>query len=108
MNIFQERLSFAKEKAGLSWAEISELSGISKSLLSHYKNGRNLPQSDNLYKLSKLLNVDAAWLAGYDVILSPDNKLLVDLYSELDDMDKGRIIGTMEEMLRNDKYKDGG
>ena len=106
MNLFQERLILSKENSGFSWTEISEATGISKSLLSHYKSGRNMPQSDNLYKLSKFLNVEAAWLAGYDIILARDNEMLINLYNKLDDIDKGRIIGTMEEMLRNDKYKD--
>jgi len=43
--------------------------GISmgKSALSQYVNDKQSPDQDRLYLLAKTLNVNEAWLMGYDV-----------------------------------------
>lgn len=40
---------------------------LTKPLLSHYLKGTYEAKQDNLYTLSIILNVDEAWLMGYDV-----------------------------------------
>ena len=108
MSVFQQRLIESKDASGLTWAEIAKLAGISKSLISHYKSGRNMPLSDNLYRLAKILNVDPAWLAGYDVILPdllPPEKDLISGYRRLDDEDQLRVSGYIDGLLEQEKYK---
>lgn len=46
---------------------------FNKSDISQYVTGRAEPNQDKLYVLSKALNVDIAWLMGYDVPM--DNKV---------------------------------
>ena len=46
---------------------------FNKSDISQYVTGRAEPNQDKLYVLSKALNVDVAWLMGYDVPI--DNKV---------------------------------
>ena len=61
------RLKEALHRAGLKQIELSNLTGISKSTLSQYFSGDYEPKQKNLHKLASALNVDEAWLMGFDV-----------------------------------------
>lgn len=64
----QERIKKAmKSKSNMSAAELSRLSGIPKSSISQYLNGRVNPKQDRIYLMASALNVNEAWLMGYDV-----------------------------------------
>ena len=113
-----ERLQQIMEERNLRQTDILELCKpicekegvkLQKNDLSQYISGKFQPRQDKLTILSLALNVNEAWLMGYDVPCCDSATLnVINLYNKLDSMDKGRIIGTMEEMLRNDKYKDNG
>ena len=47
---------------------------LTKPLLSHYLKGTYEAKQDNVYALSLILNVDEAWLMGYDVSMEKDTK----------------------------------
>ena len=64
---FKDRLRTAIKNSGLKQTEIVERTGISKSSLSEYLSGKYLAKQDNIYKLAFVLNVNEAWLMGYDV-----------------------------------------
>lgn len=63
----QDRLKEAIEAAGMRPIELSEKTGIPKSMLSYYINGKTKPKSDRLYIIAQALDVSEAWLLGYDV-----------------------------------------
>lgn len=67
MDEFKDRLRTAIKASGLKQSEVVERSGISKSTLSEYLSGKYLAKQDNVYRLAALLNVNEAWLMGYDV-----------------------------------------
>lgn len=69
------RLKKALDLRNLKQVDIVEKTGISKSLLSMYINGKAEPRQNNIHKLAKLLNVNEAWLMGYDVPMEKDNGL---------------------------------
>ncbi|MCW5197857.1 helix-turn-helix transcriptional regulator [Clostridium perfringens] len=50
-------------------ADLVNISGISKGALSSYISGTYEPKQRNIYKIAKALNVNEAWLMGYDVPL---------------------------------------
>lgn len=60
------RLREAMKAKGLSQQELSNLSDVSKSSISHYINGKNVPDNFQAYKLSKVLDCDPTWLMGID------------------------------------------
>lgn len=64
---FANRLNAALTIRGLKPAELSKISGISKSSISEYLKGKFKPRQDGVYILSKSLNVSEPWLMGYDV-----------------------------------------
>ena len=67
MNIFSERLRFAMNAKKMKQSQLALYTGIDKSVISCYLSGRYEPKQENLFSLSKILGVSAAWLAGHDV-----------------------------------------
>lgn len=64
---FAERLKTALETKDITKAELSRLSGISRSSLTHYVKGDWEGKQDAVYAIAQALNLNEAWLMGYDV-----------------------------------------
>lgn len=64
---FRTRLREALTERGWKPAELSEKTGIPKSMVSYYLSGKSVPKADRLYKIAEILGVSEAWLLGYDV-----------------------------------------
>lgn len=69
---FANRLSIAMQLNNINQIELSEKTKafsktISQSLINKYLKGKALARQDNIYVLCKILNVDEAWLMGFDV-----------------------------------------
>ena len=64
---FSYRLKKALNLRNVKPIELSEKTNISKSKISSYMSGRYKAKQDGVYKLAKALNVNPAWLMGYDV-----------------------------------------
>lgn len=67
IDTFANRLNTAMRIRNMKAAELSEKTGISKSSLSEYINGKYEAKQDGVYLLAKALNVNEAWLMGLDV-----------------------------------------
>lgn len=63
----KDRLKQALAEANMKPIELSEKTGIPKSMVSYYLNGKTKPKSDRIYIISKVLGCSEAWLLGYDV-----------------------------------------
>lgn len=72
----QDRLREALNDAGMKPIDLSDRTGIPKSMISYYLNGKTKPKADRIYNISVALNVSEAWLLGYDVpkARTPENK----------------------------------
>lgn len=104
---------------------------LGRNDLSQYVSGKVEPGQHKLYVIGKALNVNEAWLMGYDVpreradiaVISEDanriakadlplspaeeqEQLLLIGFRQLDESDKGIIVGEIRQMLRDDKYSD--
>jgi len=53
---FHEQLQHARKAAGLSQEQLANLMNMSRQGISHWENGRTLPDAETLKKLSKVLN----------------------------------------------------
>lgn len=69
---FSNRLNYALSFNNMKAVELVEKSGLSKSLISGYLNGKFLARQDKITLLASILNVDEAWLMGYDVPMQPN------------------------------------
>ena len=67
MATISERLREGMNLRGLKQVDIIEMTGINKGALSSYLSGKYKPKQDNIYLLAKALDVNEAWLMGYDV-----------------------------------------
>lgn len=71
-DLFADRLNLAMQQRQINQVELAEktkLYGkyISQSLINKYLKGKALARQDNIYVLSKILDVDEGWLMGFDV-----------------------------------------
>ena len=73
IDTFANRLNTAMRIRNIKASELSEKTGISKSSLSEYMNGKYEAKQDGVYLLAKALNVNEAWLMGLDVHMERNN-----------------------------------
>ena len=67
VDTFSNRLNAAMRIRNIKATELSIITGIAKSSLSEYINGKYEAKQDGVYLLAKALNVSEAWLMGLDV-----------------------------------------
>lgn len=72
--LFQKRLTHTAKELGISFAELSRLSGISKARISQYVHGVYMPNSAAILSLSDALNVDPDYLLGNTDIKKSSHK----------------------------------
>lgn len=64
---FSQRLREGLDIRRMTQAELSRLSGVSKSSITHYLKGNWEAKQDAIYAMAGVLGVAEAWLMGYDV-----------------------------------------
>ena len=64
---FSSRLAKAMALRDIKATDLSKITGIDKGSISHYIKGTYKAKDKSLEKLANALNVDVAWLMGYDV-----------------------------------------
>ena len=62
LNNFSERFSLLIKESGITQLEIARKIGVSQAAINFYKNGKNMPGGEELYKISKLFGVSIDWL----------------------------------------------
>ena len=67
VDTFSNRLKTAMRIRNIKATELSVKTGIAKSSLSEYINGKYEAKQDGLYLLARALDVNEAWLMGLDV-----------------------------------------
>ena len=68
------RLKKAMNIRNMKQAELCKLTGIGKSSISQYISGDYEPKQGNIYLLAQALDVNEAWLMGYDVKMDKEIK----------------------------------
>ena len=81
VDTFSNRLNTAMRIRNIKATELSEKTGIAKSSLSEYINGKYEAKQDGVYLLARALNVNEAWLMGLDVPM--DRELKTDVLGNL-------------------------
>lgn len=66
ISTFQERLRLAISIRGYTQTQLSNLTGINKSLICDYLKGKYLAKQDKLDSLAKALRVSPTWLMGFE------------------------------------------
>ena len=71
-----ERIDIALKISDMKQADLVRLTGIGKSSISTYISGEYEPKQKNIYKIARALNVNEAWLMGYDVPMEREKPIL--------------------------------
>ena len=72
----RDRLREALNRRGWRAVDLVEATGIPKGTISYYLSGKTEPKADRLYTIAQALDINEAWLLGYDVPKerSPESK----------------------------------
>ena len=97
-----KRLKQAMCAKGLRQQDLADLSGVSKSNISHYVNGNHIPDNVMALKLAKVLNVQPDWLMGIDK--APEYMLverseLYETINRMDDKKKQRVLAYVKALM---------
>lgn len=109
-----KRIAEALRIRGMKQYELCKLANVPKSSLSLYLSGAYEPKQDRVYDMAKALNVDEAWLMGYDVpmkrqakknspsesALTEGEKMWLELYHRVSDDTRDILIKMMDSFDR--------
>ena len=71
---FSRRLKESMDKAHLNATDLSNRTGIGKSDISNYVNGKYLPKQDRVYLIASVLGVSPSWLYAIDALYNQDTE----------------------------------
>lgn len=101
-----ERYSKIRDERGFKDADVARATGIGKSTLSDWKNGKSIPKEDKLIAISQFLKCSLDYLMiGKPQIpdnFSDDEHELLELYSKLNKEQKTNIINMLKSIAPND------
>lgn len=112
-----KRIAEALRVKGMKQYELCKLANVPKSSLSLYLSGAYEPKQDRVYDMARALNVNEAWLMGYDVPmdrqdktktspeeprLSEGEKMLLDLFRRVPE-DQQQLVLQMIRVALNSK-----
>ncbi|HEI7185363.1 TPA: helix-turn-helix domain-containing protein [Staphylococcus aureus] len=85
MNSFKDRLKQIMSEREISQSELSRRTGIGRNSISDYLNGKYEAKQDKVFELAKALNVNEAWLMGFDISKNRkiENNDITSIYSKL-------------------------
>ncbi|HDI1014081.1 TPA: helix-turn-helix domain-containing protein [Staphylococcus aureus] len=85
MNSFKDRLKQIMSERKISQSELSRRTGIGRNSISDYLNGKYEAKQDKAFELAKALNVNEAWLMGFDISKNRkiENNDITSIYSKL-------------------------
>ena len=108
--MFKDRLKEALDNNGMKAIDLAALLDVSRGTISQYLSGRATPRGERLHQIALILDVNDAWLDGYDDVpmersvitsdeadeilkdirsLSPDHqRIVLSLLKTLKDQDK--------------------
>lgn len=85
MNSFKDKLKQIMSERKISQSELSRRTGIGRNSISDYLNGKYEAKQDKVFELAKALNVNEAWLMGFDISKNRkiENNDITSIYSKL-------------------------
>ena len=92
---FANRLNMALEHRQITKAELARLSGLSKSSITRYAKGDWEAKQDAVYAIAQALNVNEAWLMGYD---APMERVYSELLASIAEDNKSGRTAAVEEL----------
>ena len=111
LDMMIQRIKSLKKDKKISTKDLSIQSSIPVGTLNKILCGETKdPQISSIIKIASALDVSADYLV-FGTVLSnvksaPSTDTGIELYNQLDDIDKAEIRGEMKQMLKAEKYND--
>lgn len=109
---FKDRLKEAMSIRGVSQTSLVQATNIPKSAISQYLSGAFVPKDERLSVMARFLNVQEAWLRGYDAPMRrmPENSansfdedpLLMQIHSYIDTTSHEERVLLLQHLKQND------
>lgn len=109
-----QRIQLALEINHMRQSDLSKKTGISPSAVNQYISGNFEPKQNNIYLLAKALNVNEAWLMGYDVtiersdhsapLITEQEVALLKLFRKLSEAGREEALKRVEELTALSQY----
>lgn len=80
----KDRLKQALVIRNIKPIELSEATKIPKSAISQYMSGYTKPKQDRIFSICKVLQINEAWLLGYDVPMEKNEMSTNSISSDID------------------------
>lgn len=104
-SIFQERFTKALKIRQVRQIDISNKTGISSAQINEYIAGKCKPKQDKLYLIGIALNVNPAWLMGFDVPMdeetTPIKQRILHKVDELNEEQLGQLEVIMNTIFKS-------
>ncbi|MBC9970265.1 helix-turn-helix domain-containing protein, partial [Staphylococcus aureus] len=107
MNSFKDRLKQIMSERKISQSELSRRTGIGRNSISDYLNGKYEAKQDKVFELAKALNVNEAWLMGFDISKNRkiENNDITSIYSKLTPPRQSNVLNYANEQLDEQNTK---
>lgn len=107
MNSFKDRLKQIMSERKISQSELSRRTGIGRNSISDYLNGKYEAKQDKVFELAKALNVNEAWLMGFDISKNRkiENNNIASIYSKLTPPRQKNVLNYANEQLDEQNSK---
>ncbi|HEB2285001.1 TPA: helix-turn-helix domain-containing protein, partial [Staphylococcus aureus] len=107
MNSFKDRLKQIMSERKISQSELSRRTGIGRNSISDYLNGKYEAKQDKVFELAKALNVNEAWLMGFDISKNRkiENNDIASIYSKLTPPRQKNVLNYANEQLEEQNSK---
>ena len=92
---FASRLSQALEARGMKAADLSKKTKVAEGTISCYINGRYEAKQNRVQVFAEALNVNPAWLMGYDVPMETESRPIPPGFEPMPKMKKVPLIGAI-------------
>lgn len=117
MKTIGERIKEGLNLRNMKQADLVEKTKINKGSLSSYISGKYAPKQNNIYLIAEALNVNEAWLMGYDVPIERTNNItnsnhtftkeeknLIEDLRKLNDIGKNKVYTYTKDLIDNPKF----
>ncbi|HDK5719681.1 TPA: helix-turn-helix domain-containing protein [Staphylococcus pseudintermedius] len=90
----------------ISQSELSRRTGIGRNSISDYLNGKYEAKQDKVFELAKVLNVNEAWLMGFDISKNREiENSITSIYDKLTPPRQKRVLDFANEQLNEQNNK---
>ena len=108
IEMIQTRLRKAIDRSGLTQQEVANKTKIPKASISQYLSGYAKPKNDRIYLLANALDVNEAWLLGFDVPMKKgdaNESEILCTYNALNEDGQKRLLEYAKDLSEMMKYK---